>query len=60
MVSELCSKCRQLRNAKVTVSSRKMTTPDGKTKEIKTRSFHCEACGAFIRSEDTEVPTTNG
>lgn len=54
---ELCPKCRELRNAKVTVSSRKVETTEGKTKEIKTSSFHCEACGAFIRSEDTEVST---
>ena len=60
MVSELCPKCRQVRDARVTVSSRKVRTPDGKTKEIKTRSFHCEVCGAFVRSEDTEGPTRNG
>jgi len=56
-MSELCPKCRRLQNAKVTVSSRNVATPDGKTREIKTSSFHCEACGAFIRSEDTEELT---
>lgn len=59
-MSELCPKCRQLRNAKVTVSSRKVRTPEGKPKEIKTTSFHCEVCGAFVRSEDTEEPARNG
>ena len=53
-MSELCPKCRELRNAKVTVSSRKVETLEGKTQEIKTTSFHCEECGAFIRSEDVE------
>jgi hypothetical protein len=38
-----------------TVSRRKEATPDGETKEIETRSFHCETCNTFVRSEDTEV-----
>lgn len=54
---ELCPKCRQLRELRTTVSSRKVETPDGKSKEIRTTSYHCEACGAFVRSEDTEEPT---
>lgn len=39
----------------MTVSSREESDSDGKTREIKTRSFHCLACGAFIRSEDEEA-----
>jgi hypothetical protein len=35
----------------VAVSRRKVQDDDG-TREITTRAFHCEVCGAFIRSED--------
>lgn len=55
---EYCPKCRELINTKVTVSSRKEKTPEGKTVEIKTTSVHCEACGAFIRSEENEEPVS--
>lgn len=56
MASELCPKCRQLQNARVTVSTRTIDTPEGETKQVKTRSLHCEVCGSFIRSEDEEEP----
>lgn len=59
MVQELCPKCRQLRNAKLSVATRKVSNPGGKIKEITTTSFHCEECGAFIRSEDTEESGKN-
>lgn len=59
-MSELCPKCRQIRNTKVTVSGRKVETPEGKANNIKTTSFHCEECGAFIRSEDAEECAENG
>lgn len=54
-MSELCPKCRQLRNTKTTVTSRKVKDPEGKTNEIRTTSYHCETCGTFIRSQDEEV-----
>jgi len=38
-----------------TVSRRKETTPEGETKEIETRSLHCETCNTFVRSEDAEA-----
>ena len=55
MPSEHCPHCRGIRNMRVTVSRRKESTPEGGTKEIETRSFHCESCNAFVRSEDTDV-----
>lgn len=54
-MSELCPKCRELQNVKVTVSSRKVEALDARTKAIKTSTFHCEVCGSFIRSEDEEL-----
>jgi YgiT-type zinc finger domain-containing protein len=58
-MSELCPKCRRLQNLKATAISRKVELPGGKTREIKTVSYHCEACGAFIRSEETQGPATD-
>jgi len=56
-MAEMCPRCRELRNTKQTVTNRRIDTPDGKTREIRTTSYHCETCGSFIRSEDTEAPT---
>jgi len=58
MSSEQCPHCQEIRNMRVAVSRRKEVTPDGKTREIETTSFHCETCNTFIRSEDTELPIT--
>jgi hypothetical protein len=56
MSSEYCPHCGAIRNMRETVSRREETTPEGETKEIETRTFHCETCNAFVRSDDTEVP----
>ncbi len=54
MSIELCPRCRALRNVRLTVSRRKVALPDGTTKEVLTRTFHCESCHAFIRSEELD------
>ncbi len=48
---ELCPRCKQLRNVCVAVCRRQVALPDGTTEEVLTRTFHCETCHAFIRSE---------
>lgn len=54
MASEFCPKCRAVRNVRVTSSRRKATDADDKPKTILTRTFHCETCNAFVRSEEME------
>ena len=56
MASEHCPHCGTLRHMRKTVSRRKEVSPEGETKEIETRSYHCETCNAFVRDEDAEVP----
>jgi len=51
---ELCPKCKKLRNVCVAVCRKRIASPDGTTKEVLTRTFHCETCHAFIRSEEVD------
>jgi len=55
MPSEHCPRCQVTRNMRVTISPREETTPDRDIKQIEIRSFHCETCNTFVRSEDTDV-----
>ena len=41
---------------RISVSRRTGTGPDGKPTQVETRSFHCESCHYFVRSEDREIP----
>ena len=52
MTMELCPTCRAPRNVSVTISRRTVVKPDGTTVEVETRTYHCESCHRFIRSED--------
>lgn len=51
-LTEYCQKCQNAQSIKGTTVTRKIKTSDGKTKAIVTVSYHCEACNAFIRSEE--------
>ena len=55
IVNELCPKCQTLRTMTVTISRREEVDSEGNKQEIVTRSFHCETCRSFVRSEDIEV-----
>ena len=54
-MSEMCPQCKAIREMKKSVSTRQVTGSDGKIREIRTTSFHCETCGIFVRSEDEEL-----
>lgn len=56
MPMESCPRCKGNKNMTVAVSRRTETGPDGKPKQIETRSFNCECCNSFVRSEDREMP----
>ena len=54
---EYCPRCRASRNVSVQSISRRVTTPDGEVRSVRsvrTRSYHCASCRQFIRSEDVE------
>ena len=58
MPQAFCPHCQAFKNMGMTVLRRKSISPDGKTKEIETKTFHCESCFTFVQSEDTEVAKT--
>ena len=60
MAIELCPTCKLMRNMRVTVSERTAPGPDGKERAVTTRTYHCETCGVFVRSEDGAVPVEDG
>ena len=47
-------KCKTIQNMRVTFSNREELDSDGNKKQIKTKSYHCEVCQLFVRSEDLE------
>ena len=56
MATELCPRCRALLDVRVRVSSRESQDAQGVTILVETRTYHCGACNAFIRSEDVPRP----
>ena len=55
MPSEYCPRCQVTRNMRVTISPREENVLDGVVKQTETRSFHCETCNTFAKSEDTDI-----
>ena len=51
-----CPRCGVTRNMEVTVSRRRVEEPDGTVRQVVTRTYHCETCGCFVRSEREPVP----
>lgn len=51
-VGEFCTRCKKTTNIVVTVIPRIMTGPDRKAETITVRTYHCESCRSFLRSEE--------
>lgn len=56
MAREMCPACREPRNLRVTVSEMTEKGPQGKTRRVRTLTYHCETCNRFVRSEDQVLP----
>ena len=54
MTAEMCPSCRQIRSMRVTTSFGPAPGAEGKTKRIRSLSFHFETCHQFVRSEVQE------
>lgn len=52
MPREYCPACGAVRNLSVTTAERTVTDEDDKEQNVLTRTYHCESCGRFVRSED--------
>jgi len=55
MAREFCPRCQAVRNVTVTTSVRTVVDPDGRKRNVRVTTVHCEACGAFIRSQDEKA-----
>lgn len=55
MSPEFCPKCLLPQNMTVSITTRERTDSEGKIAKIETRTYHCEACHSFVRSEEIEV-----
>jgi hypothetical protein len=55
MAREMCPYCREIRNMRVSVSVKTEKGRDGKTRRIRTLTFHCEGCSNFVRSVDEDL-----
>lgn len=55
MSPEFCPKCLLPQNMIVSITTREGTDSEGKITKIETRTYHCEACHSFVRSEEIEV-----
>ena len=54
LISEVCPRRQAVRNLVVSTSGRQETDKEGISREVFTKSFHCEICHSFVRSEDVE------
>ena len=50
-----CSNCRRITNLSVSITMRTIPKKDGKKKTIVTKTYNCETCCTFVRSEDEKV-----
>ena len=55
MVAEFCSHCQAMKEKRVTVFPRKVSSSEGYTEEIEARRYHNQSCCGFIRSEDVNL-----
>lgn len=55
MAIEFCPKCLAPRSTVLSTSRRETVDRDGETKTIETRSYHCDVCHSFVRSEEIEL-----
>ena len=55
MVTEMCPKCRAVKEMRVSVSRRTADESEGEAKIIETRTYYCAECNSFVRSEEAEV-----
>lgn len=54
MSIELCSICKNSTTMAVTVTPKTIAGPDGKISVTIVKTYHCEACRSFVRSEKTD------
>jgi len=49
-----CPHCRVVTNLSVSVTLQTVTETDGKAETVASRTYNCESCHSFVRSEEDE------
>jgi len=57
---DYCPKCQSQQNLVETQSKTKETDNEGNTIELVTKTFHCQICHNFIKSEDSKNKIKSG
>jgi hypothetical protein len=52
MYTAYCPHCRTVTNLSESITLQINPGPDGKTEMFVSRTYHCESCCSFVRSED--------
>lgn len=55
MVIEFCPKCHALTNMMLTITKRREKNHEGKVFTVITKSYHCNICNTFVRSENKKI-----
>lgn len=54
-----CPHCRVVTNLRVSIMPGIVTAPDGEEQLVTSKTYHCQACGLFVRSEEDAQPVSD-
>ena len=60
MARGMCPTCNKIQNMRTVVTENSEKLENGKTKRIKTITFHCEFCNGFVISENHDLQEPGG
>ena len=52
VLTAYCLHCRVVTNLSVSITLATVTDSDGQAQIVASRTYHCESCGSFVRSEE--------
>ena len=55
MPRDHCARCGSDQNMRVTTTEQRELDEDGQERLYVVRTYHCETCGAFVRTQREEV-----
>lgn len=56
VLTAYCLHCRVVTNLSVSITLATVTDSDGQAQTVASRTYHCESCGSFVRSEEDTIP----
>jgi hypothetical protein len=52
VLTAYCLHCRVVTNLSASITLATVTDLDGQAQTVASRTYHCESCGSFVRSEE--------